>query len=93
MNFAKSLILIGCDANRKAKFSKKNLLLSSHKGDEAETLYKCCVIILYINYFFIAVGHVVSLLWQLLSFHRFIMGKVKVGLYFYLTLGIFKVLH
>ena len=22
------------------------------------------------------------------SFHRFIMGKVKVGLYFYLTLGI-----
>ena len=23
-----------------------------------------------------------------LSFHRFIMGKVKVGLYFYLTLGI-----
>ena len=32
--------------------------------------------------FFIAVAHVVSLLWQLLSFHRFIMGKVKVGLYF-----------
>ena len=37
--------------------------------------------------FFIAVAHMVSLLWQL-SFHRFIMGKVKVGLYFYLTLGI-----
>ena len=28
----------------------------------------------------------VWLLWQQ-SFHRFIMGKVKVGLYFYLTLG------
>ena len=39
--------------------------------------------------FFIAVAHVVSLLWQLLSFHRFIMGKIKVGLYFYLNLGIF----
>ena len=30
--------------------------------------------------FFIAVAHVFSLLWQLKSFCRFIMGKVKVGL-------------
>ena len=37
--------------------------------------------------FFIAIVHVVSLLWQLLSFHRFIMGKVKVGLYY--TPGIY----
>ena len=41
--------------------------------------------------FSIAVAHVVSLLWQLLSFDRFIMGKVKVGLYFYLTLGILTI--
>ena len=38
-------ILIGCHANRKAKFKKKifkNLLLRSRdKGDEAETLHKC----------------------------------------------------
>ena len=48
------------------KFSKKilkNLLLRSHKGDEAETLHKClCVIMLYINYVFIAIADVVSLL-------------------------------
>ena len=43
--------------------------------------------------FFIAVVHVVSLLWQLLSFNIFIMGKVKVGLYFYLTLGILTKLY
>ena len=40
---SKSLILIGCHGNRNVKFSKeifKNLLLRSHKGDEAETLHK-----------------------------------------------------
>ena len=41
---AKSLIMIGCHGNRKAKVSNKilkNLLLRSHKGDETETLHKC----------------------------------------------------
>ena len=41
---SKSLILIGCHGNRKAYFflkTFKNLFHSSHKGDEAETLYKC----------------------------------------------------
>ena len=45
-----------------------------------------CVSILYINCVFYcccACGFVATL-----SFHRFIMGKVKVGLYFYLTIGI-----
>ena len=40
----KVLILFGCHGNLKAKFSKKifrNLLLRSHKGDEAEILCKC----------------------------------------------------
>ena len=50
---------------------------------------KLCITVydisLYIKCVFIAVAHVFSLLWQLKSFHRFIMGKVKVGLYFYLT--------
>ena len=61
--------MIGCHDNRKAKFSEKifkNLLLRSHKGNEAETL---CInvhdISLYINYIFIVVAHVLSLLWQL----------------------------
>ena len=39
----------------------------------------------YIKCVFIAFAHVFSLLWQLKSFYRFIMGKVKVGLCFYLT--------
>ena len=44
LNLSKSLILIGCHGNRNVKFLKKilkNLLLRSHKGDEAETLHKC----------------------------------------------------
>ena len=51
-------------------------------------MLKLCInvydISLYIKCISIAVAHVFSLLWQQ-SFHRFIMGKVKVGLYFYLT--------
>ena len=42
---SKSLILIGCHGNRKAKFKKKKnqkiFFLRSYKGDEAETLHKC----------------------------------------------------
>ena len=83
---SKSLILIGCHGNRNAKFSKK--ILRIQKGDETETLHKClCYYPLHKLYFccccacgFVAVAT--------LSFHRFIMGKVKVGLYFYLTLRI-----
>ena len=65
---SKTLILVGCHANRKAKFSKKysqiffsevirgmKLKLSIHVHD----------ISLYINCVFIIVAYVVSLLWQL----------------------------
>ena len=38
--------------------------------------------------FFIVVAHMLSLLWQLKSCYILIMGKVKVGLYFYLTADI-----
>ena len=66
-------------------------LLRSHKGDEAETLHKCCVNILYITcdfYCCCACGFVAM---ATLSFHTFIMGKVKVGLYFCPTLGILTI--
>ena len=43
----------------------KNLLLRSHKGDVAETLHKYLYYALHKLCFFIAVGHVVLLLWQL----------------------------
>ena len=87
----KSLILVGCRGNRNDKFSEKifkNLLLKSHKGEEAETLHKClCNYPLHKLCFYCccAWGFVAM---AAVSFHRFIMGKVKVGLYFYLTLGI-----
>ena len=91
MNFIQSLILISCHGNRNVKFSKKifrNLFLRSHKRDEAETLHKClCYYPVHKLYFYsgCACGFVAM---ATLSFHRFIMGKVKVGLYFCLTLGI-----
>ena len=90
--WSKLLILIGGYGNRNVKFSKKklkNLPLRSHKGDEAETLHKClCYYPLHKLCFFYcccACGFVAV---ATLSFHRFIMGKVKVGLYFCLTLVI-----
>ena len=73
------------------KFSKKifkNLLLRSHKWDEAETLhYKClCYYALHKLCFLLLLRMWFRCYSE--SFHRLIMGKVKVGLYFYLTLGI-----
>ena len=47
-----------------------------------------CVIILYINYVFHCFCTCGFVVMATLSFHGFIMGKVKVGLYFYLTIGI-----
>ena len=43
---------------------------------------------LYINYVFSCCCACGFIAMATLSFHRFIMGKVKVGLYFYLTLFI-----
>ena len=44
-----------------------------------------CVIMLYINYVFYCCWACGFVAMATLNFHRFIMGKVKVGLYFYLT--------
>ena len=73
--------------NFRKNIKKSSDLLRSHKG-EAETLHKClCYFDLHKLCFYCccACGFVVM---ATLSFHRFIMGKVKVSLYFYLTLGI-----
>ena len=43
---------------------------------------------LYINCVFVVIAHVVSLLWQLKSFRRLIMGKVEIGIYFCITADI-----
>ena len=66
----------------------KNLLLRSHKGYEAETLHKClCYYALHKLCFYCCCACGVVAI-AALNFHRFIMGKVKVGLYLYLNLGI-----
>ena len=64
----------------------KNLFSEVIRGMKLKLCINVCVNILYIN--FIAVSHVVFVGMATLSFHRFIMGTVKVSLYFYLTLGI-----
>ena len=58
------------------------------RGMKLKLCINVCVIIFYINYFFYCCCACGFVAMATLSFHRFIMGKVKVGLYFYLTLGI-----
>ena len=69
MNFVQMVDFDWLPGQPKCKFLKKifkNFLLRSHKGDEAETLHKCFVLLCSTQImFFIAVAHVVSLLWQL----------------------------
>ena len=64
----KSLILIGCHGNRKAKFSKKKYSKTFFseviRATKLKLCINVCVSILYINCVFIAVAQVVSLLWQ-----------------------------
>ena len=58
------------------------------RGMKLKLCINVCVIILYIKYVFYCCCACGFVAMATLSFHRFIMGKVKVGLYFYLTLGI-----
>ena len=66
----------------------KTLLLRSHKGMKLKFCINVCVIILYINCVFYCCCACGFIAMATLSFHRFIMGNVKVGLYFYLSSGI-----
>ena len=84
---SKSLILIGCHDNWNVKFSK--IFFSEViRGIKLKLCINVCVIILYINYVFTSSCACGFFAMATLSFHRFIMGKVKIGLYFYLTSGI-----
>ena len=88
----KLLNLIGCHGNRKDKFAKKYSKILARRGMNLKlcrnvhniSLYKK---VIFIAVFFIAVAHVLLLLWQL-SFHWLVMGNVKVGLYCYLIADI-----
>ena len=66
-------------------------LLRSHKGDEAETLHKCLYYYPLHNWCFYCCCACGLVAMATLSFHRFIIGKVKVGLYFCRTLGILTI--
>ena len=81
---SKSLNLIGCHGNRNVKCSKKifkKIFFSEViRGMKLKLCINVCAIIRYINYVFhccCACGFVAM---ATLSFHRLIMGKVKVGL-------------
>ena len=79
---SKALILIGCHGNRKALFSKKYSKIFFSEAIKGMML-KLCInvhdISLYINYIFIVVANVLSLLWQLKVSIYFIMEKWKLA--------------
>ena len=54
------------------------------RGVKVELCVNVCVILLYISFYCCCACGFVAM--ATLSFHRFVMGKEKVGLYFYLTL-------
>ena len=58
----------------------KNLLLRSHKGMKLQLCINVCVIILYIKCVFYCCCACGFVAMATLSYRRFIMGKVKVGL-------------
>ena len=78
------------------KFSKKKKKKKNPKiffsvvirGMKLKLCINVCVIFLYINCLFYCCCACDFVTMATLSIHRFIMGKVKVGLYCYLTLGI-----
>ena len=76
---SKSLILIGCYGNQNVQFLKKlfkNLLLRSHKGDEAETLHKClCYYPVHKLYFLLLLRMWFRCYGNFKFVTRFIMGK------------------
>ena len=87
---SKLLILIGYHGNQNDKFSKKIFKNFSEviRGMKLKLCINVCVIILYINCILYCCWACGFIAMATLSFHRFIMGKVKVDLYFYQTSGI-----
>ena len=85
---SKPLNLIGCHGNLKAKFLKKYSKIFSSEAIRGMKL-KLCInvhdISLYINFVFYCRCPCAFVGMATLSFHRLIMEKVKVGLYFFLT--------
>ena len=92
MNFVQIVDFDWLPGNRNVKFLKKKyskvVFSEVIRGTKLKLCINVCVIILYINCVFYCCCACGFVAMATLSFHRFVMGKVKVGLYFYLTLGI-----
>ena len=88
---SKSLNLIDCHGNIKGKFSKNYLKIFSSKMIWGLKL-KLCIdvhdISLYIKYVFYCRCLCSFVVMATLSFHRLIMGKVEIGIYFCVTADI-----
>ena len=86
----KWLIMIGCHGNRKAKFSKKkskNFFSAAIRGMKLKLCKNSHNISLYINYIFYC-RCPCAFVAMATSFHRLIMGKVEIGIYFCVTADI-----
>ena len=87
----KSLILIGCHGNRKAKFSKKIFKIFFSEAIRGMKL-KLCInvhnISLYINYIFYCRCPCAFTAMATWSFHILTMGKVEIGICFFVTADI-----
>ena len=91
MNFVQLLNLIGCHGNWNAKFAKKySKILSSEaiRGMKLKLCRNVHNISLYKKYVFYCHCSCAFVAMPTYNFHRLIMGKVKVGLYLYLTVDI-----
>ena len=87
----KQLYLIGCNGNQNAKFAKKYSEIFSSEAIRGIKLKFCRTvhnISLYKNYVFYCCCLCAFVAMATYSFHRRTMGKVTVGLYFYLTTDI-----
>ena len=83
--------LIGCHGNRNAKFAKKYSKIFSSEAIRGMKLKLCRNvhnISLYKYYVFYCRCSCAFVTMATYNFHRLIMGKVKVGLYFYLIADI-----
>ena len=86
-----SLKLIGCHSNRNAKFAKKYSKINSSEAIRGMKLKLCVEMFITLAstkiLFFIAIARAFVAM-ATYNFHRFVMGKVKVDLYFCLTADI-----
>ena len=82
---SKSLYLIGCHGNIKGKFSKTYSEIFSSETIRGGVKLKLCIHVHDIILYSCPCAFVAMVTY---SFHRLIMGKVKIGLYFYLNADI-----